>query len=204
MGWMRWVVGMALAAAVLGAGPARGMQPPPSDMLDIRGYFGPGPDGGARALVVQSRKVQWWPAELPGTSRRVMAVVSRFVPGSRTVLHAIQVEEHYLEQEPRAYYGVETDAGVVAELSAHRISVGECDGGCGMRRRMEVFEAALPAAALRLVPGQAYCLTFLAKRGDPMLGGVLRWCVTATQMEAHLRALEGEARFHRVVLPPVR
>ncbi len=204
MGWMRWVAGLGLVLAVLAAGPARGMQPPAPDTLDSRGHFGPGPDGRGRELVVRSQKVAWWPAELPGTSRRVLAIVSRFVPGARQATHAIRIEEHYLEAGPRDYYAVEDDAGRVVELSAHRLEVGACEGGCGLRRHTELYEVALPAAALRLARGDEYCLRFLARRGDPMLGGELRWCVTGAQMAAHLRAFEGEARFHRVALPALR
>lgn len=203
MGWMRWAAGVGLALAVLAA-PAWGMQPVKPDVLESRGYFGPGPRGGARELVVQSQKVEWWPAELPGTSRRVRAIVSRYVPGARQVVHVIRVEEHYLEQGPRDYYGVEDGAGAVMELSAHRLEVGACEQGCGLRRHLEVFEIRLPAEALGLAAGREYCLRFLARRGDPMLGGELRWCVTGTQMAAHLRGLEGEARFNRVSLPPLR
>lgn len=204
MAWVQWAAGLGVALAVLAAAPAWGMQPPVPDVLDSRGQFGQPPGGGARELTVRSQKVEWWPAELPGTSRRVRAIVSRFVPGAGRVTHAIRVEEHYLEQGPRDYYGAEDDSGRVTELSAHRLSVGECDLGCGLRRHLEVYEVPVPAAALRLTPGQTYCLRFLAKRGDPMLGGELRWCVTGAQMAAHLRAFEGEARFNRVALPPVR
>jgi hypothetical protein len=200
MGWRRWAAGLVLAAG-LAAAPAWGSQPPVPDVLDSRGHFGAPPGGGARELRVESRKLSWWPAELPGTSRRVLAVVSRFVPGARQATHAIRVEEHYLEAGPRDYYGAENGAGVVMELSAHRLDVGACEQACGLRRHLEMYEVALPAAALRLEPGQAFCLRFLARRGDPMLGGELRWCVTGAQMAAHLREFEGEARFHRVALP---
>jgi hypothetical protein len=160
---MRWAVGLIVAASVW-ALPAWGSQPVRPEVLESRGYFGSGPEGGPRTLTVLSQRVEWWPAELPGTTRRVRAVVSRFVPGAARVTHAIRIEEHYFEAEPRGYYGVEDGAGLVAELSAHRLDTGECAAPCGLRRHLEVYEVALPAAAaaaggggglLPALPGQA-------------------------------------------------
>ncbi len=205
MGWMRV---LALVVALVGAGavPAAGSQPARPEVLDSGGWLGVFQGSTQRQLRVYSRRIETWPPELEGTSRRVREILTRYTPATRRLEHVIRVEERYLERGPREYYGAEVGgtedgAGRVVALSAHQLEMGDCPQACGLARYAEVYEVPVPAEVLRLAPGAEYCVRFLARRGDPMLGGVLQWCVTGRQVAAHLRAVEGEARFHRVALP---
>ncbi len=202
-GWGRCLACVVVVLALLATGPARGLQPPGPEVLASNGAWGPVAWEGSiqHQLRVYSRLTRTWPSELQGTSRRVLEILTRYVPATRTLSHVIRVEEVYLEQEARAYFGAEDSTGQVLALSRHRLVVDGCDQGCGLRHHLEEYEVPLPAEALRLAPGEQYCVRFLARQGDRMLGGVLRWCVTGVQMAAHLRAVEGEARFHRLALP---